>query len=333
MKIDCHIPVEERALTNSFLETYEGYVAQSTLISNEVEAKKSKEVKLFCRFCKRTSTEVTFKEKTHVIPKSLGNEGLFSDDECDTCNRFFGEFERNLVTYLGTFRVFNNVKNGNRIPKFTSANHNIEIRKIGEAVTLIKRVSHDEDINVNIETGTFDINIEAGRYIPAYVYNAFLKMALSILPTQDIGDYQQAFKYILDKKRYEYYLVPRSVKVVESDVEYQWPFAVLYKKKPCVTERVPLHIFCVYVKNLMFQIIFPLSRQDIESGNGEIYWKDAPYLLFGSNHDNIIRSRHEDELNSLEKQKRDNSIHFKFDLSVLDNLAAIDAKGFLDNLE
>jgi hypothetical protein len=44
-----------------------------------------------CRFCGRSTPEVTFKEVAHAIPESLGNKSLTTEYKCDACNRFFGK--------------------------------------------------------------------------------------------------------------------------------------------------------------------------------------------------------------------------------------------------
>ncbi|WP_158653878.1 HNH endonuclease [Helicobacter cetorum] len=52
------------------------------------EPNKTKRV---CRFCNKDFRETSFNNKAHVIPESLGNKILFSSNECDTCNKRFGE--------------------------------------------------------------------------------------------------------------------------------------------------------------------------------------------------------------------------------------------------
>ena len=43
-----------------------------------------------CRFCGKAFGQTRFRENAHLIPDSIGNKDLFSDFECDHCNRFFG---------------------------------------------------------------------------------------------------------------------------------------------------------------------------------------------------------------------------------------------------
>lgn len=53
-----------------------------------------------CRFCGRTNEEVGFDNKSHVIPKFLGNFLVISNFECDECNSFFSRYETELEKYV-----------------------------------------------------------------------------------------------------------------------------------------------------------------------------------------------------------------------------------------
>src|SRR5690242_986778 len=43
-----------------------------------------------CRFCGKSSPQVTFKQTTHALPESIGNKSITTFYECDTCNQKFG---------------------------------------------------------------------------------------------------------------------------------------------------------------------------------------------------------------------------------------------------
>jgi|SRR5690606_10315244 len=56
-----------------------------------------------CIFCKRKEPEVTFDEKPHTMPRSLGSNSI-GFDVCDGCNHYFGEPD-NLSTPPLTIEV------------------------------------------------------------------------------------------------------------------------------------------------------------------------------------------------------------------------------------
>ena len=50
-----------------------------------------------CIFCGKASPEVTFFEKPHTTPHSLGSDRI-GFDICDSCNHFFGEPDKSMYS-------------------------------------------------------------------------------------------------------------------------------------------------------------------------------------------------------------------------------------------
>jgi len=327
-----YVPKEERERHKAFFEIYEPYVYQGTLEENKSAAYKSKKLKLTCRFCKKKAPDTTFNQNTHLLSLLLGNKGYYSDDECDNCNALFGKFEGDLGKYLGLARTLDDITSKNKAPKFESGNAHIGVEKYNNGVVAIKKKNlSTEDFDFNKDTGAVNIKMETQAYTPANVYNAFLKMALSILPDIDVADYEAAYKYLLDENHYGDLNGPRFIKITESNILWKIPFAFIFQKKHIFSDNSsPRHVFCIYVRNYMFQIIFPMSRQDLKSNHEVISSLDAPYILLdGKELDDVIVGRYMDDLHSLEKYKRDTSIHMQLDQEALKNLVSYDPeKGF-----
>lgn len=137
-----------------------------------------------CRFCKRTTAEgATFKKAAHVIPTALGNDHLKSAQECDDCNEYFGcETEPSLIAMLDIQRVFfgtqGRSKSGGR-PKL----------RFGDDVLM-----HDgSKVNIQAQTVHEDphggLTVELGKgasLTPSAVYRALTKMALSVVPEDQL---------------------------------------------------------------------------------------------------------------------------------------------------
>ncbi len=51
-----------------------------------------------CRFCKKDSTQTTFRTVAHAIPEFVGNKKLIAHYECDVCN---AKFSRLLESHMG----------------------------------------------------------------------------------------------------------------------------------------------------------------------------------------------------------------------------------------
>ena len=44
-----------------------------------------------CAFCDRSEGQVSFRQEKHIIPASMGNRILISNEECDPCNQLWGQ--------------------------------------------------------------------------------------------------------------------------------------------------------------------------------------------------------------------------------------------------
>lgn len=65
-----------------------------------------------CRFCKLSVKDgAKFKKVAHTISEALGNKQIITKDECDVCNKHFGdEVEPHLIEYLNLHRVYFRIK-------------------------------------------------------------------------------------------------------------------------------------------------------------------------------------------------------------------------------
>jgi hypothetical protein len=314
--IRVYIAEEERGLAEAFMEVYEPYVYQGSLEENLREAKKLKNYTVTCRFCKKDRTQTTFKQDTHLISKLIGNNGYYSIDECDECNQLFKRYESDLAAYFGTSRTFNHLLNDRKAPSFESANGNIGIKKYSnEIIHLYKKKEATTDFDVNINAGEVNVVIESQLFRPEYVYRALLKMALGILPQPDIADYEMAFKILLDAENYQELNYLKKICVVETDITLARPFAQLYlKRSENIDPQFPQHLFCLNVGNLMFQLLVPGHQSDLTQIGKSFTFQFAPYIQLNivNVHNDIIRSRTIEDLQSAAQQKRDDSIRMKF---------------------
>lgn len=66
-----------------------------------------------CIFCKRDSTQTSFTEKPHTMPKSLGSNSI-GFDICNECNHYFGEpdllSKPNLIIEVCVKEIFGLIK-------------------------------------------------------------------------------------------------------------------------------------------------------------------------------------------------------------------------------
>ncbi len=175
-----------------------------------------------------------------------------------------------------------------------------------------------------IAIGKFDIDISRRPYIPAYVYNTFLKIAMSILPEVDVPGYSDAYRYLFDKDNFGALTGPRWVVITRINYGYPDPHAILYRRISSDT-RYPLYLLALYAQNLMFQIAFPLHERELRSYANETLVPMVPYVHYTANiPEPITEERRKEDLHSTEVVKETKK-YFRaaFDPQVLKNLAAV----------
>jgi hypothetical protein len=319
-----YIPLVEREMNAAFREVYDPYVFHGT--AEFLKSSLRVNGQRICRFCKKHSPDVRFKNDAHIIPNLLGNRHYLWTEECDSCNELFGKFETHLSTFLGIQRTFSDIKGGEKYPTFTSQDAGISARRLDEDLIFINRNDPNKGFQFKEEASTSTLSIDISRkaFIPAYVYNSFLKIALSVLPADDVPDYSMAYQYLLDIENYDNLKGPRQVRIAESNVSYDTPFAVLFQKK--IKDPVyPIHTLCLYVQNLMFQIAFPFHKDEISITPKKTVELPAPYVdMTGTMVEPITVRRALIDLHSTEKFKDAGSaLNAKFDNEVLKNLVGV----------
>jgi hypothetical protein len=326
-EIHVRIPKTERSFADEFLRIYEPFVFQNSSATNRREIKKIKY--RTCRFCGKNSNQVSFKKEAHIISELLGSRRFLSSEECDNCNELFGMFESNLASYLGIFRTVNSFDINSKAPSFQSGNGNIKAKRVNGLIYFTKKVG-SEDIDYNSENNKLKLLINTQSYIPAYVYNAFLKIAMHIMPKQELSDYGYILRYLLDRNGYSLFKEIKHLFLVESEMIYKHPFAILYKRKPEIrSTEYPLHVFCLYCNNFMYQICFPLHKENISRANNSLSFIYAPYVVLGSldtEFDNIETKRYQDDLSSIQLTNGNNSVVFNLNKDEMDNLVAFDPR-------
>lgn len=162
-----------------------------------------------CRYC-GTHEISAFGKKTnaHTFPEALGNKVLFSLDECISCNAIFSTYEDALAKAVGPFltlggiRGKKGVRQTGRSQSFSKIRHNkiddqrhISVRAAGVA---------DELIHVDQNSGILKCRmpVEGDRFIPLYAYKALLKMALALLPNDEVKRFQGAVESLRNLNAY-----------------------------------------------------------------------------------------------------------------------------------
>lgn len=156
--------------------------------------------KLTCIFCHKTSDEVKFSKRPHVIPELLDNHYLLHYEECDDCNLHFGiTLETELDNFLKPYRTLNLSKTSSKkFVKTTSINQ--------KEVFVFNKVENNFQIISSIENAQFDesknsltLKLDLLKHRPSDVYKAFMKILFGLLPRNHLEHFEKLRKWIINK--------------------------------------------------------------------------------------------------------------------------------------
>ena len=273
-----------------------------------------------CRFCLKSSPEVTFSKKAHAISNLLGNDEIFSIDECDTCNEFFGiSFEDDLSKYLGGMRTLSQMNGKNGIPSYKTKQ---KLSRIDVGADGVKMISTDGDeiIQIDESTNSVAIKIQKQAYSPLGVYRAFVKMALSIAPVELLSSLNMTRQWLLDITLVGYpYFRPF---MIETFIPGPGPlknnvFVMLLRRSG--DENMPALVFWLSVSNYCFQIPVPCPVFDQNLAGKTVLFPRIPHMLDDNNPHGQFKARTVD-LSSAEKVKDQvDTIHMHYEKIIIND--------------
>lgn len=225
-----------------------------------------------CRFCGLDNSATKFNKIPHVIPELLGNKYLISDFECDTCNAHFSSLENDLANFLGAMRAFNNVQAKDKIPQFKSSDGQVVVKKerfygVENSTKIVRDSVENDSFTFNSETGACEIKYLKQPYTPLKVYKALLKIALSVMPEQHMGDYAELLNLLLADEH------DRLRRYATGVIVHELPLPLTSALPRCHVDRrtddsakACTHVFSLYFQNVVFELPIPLHKQDVAEG-------------------------------------------------------------------
>jgi len=204
-----------------------------------------------CRFCGKTEKKVSFKKIAHAFPESVGNNILFSNYECDVCNQLFGNTIEN--EYAKFFNLYHSImqisgKNGKpkcnykvpcklRSDKCAEYCINILFNDEMPKISVCKNVDNQY---VKISNDAITISKPLGKCCPIAVFKALVKMAITIMPIEEVNQFQTAIKWLLDQEHENIYnnnkLLVRYQMIPGFSVT-KYPHYCLYRRKRTVWNK------------------------------------------------------------------------------------------------
>jgi hypothetical protein len=150
-----------------------------------------------CRFCRGTESSVSFRNEAHALPECIGNKSLFTYYECDICNKAFGDgCENDFGNWSLPMRTMSGIRGKSGIPNIKQG-PNGAWRVEGDPAGLRFSVDETEGFWEDDKSNkTLKLHLRRAPYCPAMVVQAMVKMALSIMPEEEIPNFQQVLDWI-----------------------------------------------------------------------------------------------------------------------------------------
>jgi hypothetical protein len=205
----------------------------------------------------------TFSNYSHLVPQLMGNKDLYSDFECDKCNEKFSLFENDLAEFLGVSRSVTGVFGSARTLGFKARKLRTKSRSfIGDNILIIA----PEDLKREGEKTT--ISYTKNPYVPANVYKALLKSALSLLGKSEIiQNYPLAIEYLAGKKVLQQ---GASISGYRLSFLINLPLNIYHFKKRIPNEKVPTDVMIFNFQNHIIALPVLLHNKDMAT-NYDLY--------------------------------------------------------------
>lgn len=251
-----------------------------------------------CRFCGKGENEVSFKKIAHAFPESIGNCVLASNYECDVCNQYFGNTIEN--EYAKFFSLYHSImqisgkkgisKCGFKVPCEMRNNecykHCIEI-SFADNTPAIQGCHNVGEEYLRFLNNSITISKPLGNYCPIAVYKAIVKMAITVIPTEEILSFSRAIKWILEPEHFNFYNDKKLLvryKMIPGFNVTKYPHYVLFRRKKTVWDK-PYMLF-----NLTygcFSLFVEIPRDNDNSSNSEFERMPFPPIPFHTSTEGI----------------------------------------------
>ena len=239
-----------------------------------------------CRYCGRKRPTVRFRKgNAHAIPDFLGNDKLFSYDECVTCNGKFSNYETSFGDLTLSLRKYLGIRN----PKVPS-----------------------ETLNLNLKNKTLSFaNNQKISVYPIKIFKLLTKCALAVMPAECLFEFNRAIEWIGEKDHSKlpegWSALPCYFSSLPGPILQDVSVAALYFRNSAAA--LPGALFMLRVRNIAFQIPIPLCNFD---GNRVTlpFPFNPPFPVFSPEHGRPHSELH--VLNSHEKTPIGNVVQMKF---------------------
>jgi hypothetical protein len=231
-----------------------------------------------CRFCKKSHPEVSFSKDAHAVPESLGNKSILSAYECDPCNEKFGQgIENDLGNWSKPMRTLMRIRGKSGVPtlkKGSSGGWRVEY----DNTSGLQITAYEDEPIFEIDEAAKSVVFTLRRdpYTPVAVHKALVKIGLTLLPEQEVPNFQHAIQWVCSDDRRPFM---RGVPILRAFQPGPMPndllVASVFRRKAEV-ENVLYAFLVLAFGNEMYQVFLPSPERDSRMPSGTVSFTGFP---------------------------------------------------------
>jgi hypothetical protein len=217
-----------------------------------------------CRFCQLGRPDVSFSAEAHAIPALLGNHSVFSNNECNTCNKFLADnYEDHLGKWSNYGRSMVGVQ-GRKMPKH-KASDGSRVERDGTGVRIhLPKSDPNLAADLKAKDAPFEytppIDGESQPYVPLRAAMALIKVACSLCPTGDLDQCVPAIDWLMGRKQARLTPFPVLFHFTPGVVPDSESAVLLLRRRS--EEALPYFWLVLQYKNFGLQTFVPFCPKD-----------------------------------------------------------------------
>ena len=218
-----------------------------------------------CRFCRKVEPAVTFKDEAHALPAAFGNNGLFSNYECDDCNHLFGEgIENHLGNWSKPLRTQSRIKGRSGVPtiKKPGPEKGWRVEYSGTGFQL-SEYEDEPFFEVDEEAKQLRFELHRDTYIPVAALKGLVKIGLTLIPDVETHHFRETYDWIRDTDHSRDFVAECPVfrTIIPGPMRNDLIVLILMRRRADI-DTVPYAFFTFAYGNEVLQVFLPSISQD-----------------------------------------------------------------------
>lgn len=254
-----------KLIKSSIEEKYEIRIFdEKTLPIGESDKSKRK-----CIFCD-CDNPANYKQKAHAISESLGNKNLVQNEECDSCNNFFGsDIEAEFAKFLAFFRCMFKVKGKNGVPQ-----------KEGHFGVSDNEFTFNGSIWTQTDNTLSIVSDVPEKIVPQKLYKALVKFAISLIGNGFRDELVDTISWLKGGWADENEL-PKIALSCQHPLAKDHPWAICYIRKN-ENQSLPKFVLEFHFLFFVFVVIIPYVKDETTNfaldENYKQFWEKFPHF-------------------------------------------------------